>query len=141
MHYSQGELRASRLVCMPRVLFATCGFTLNGYAVFTSFLTRPLRYQERRMTLSPWIAVRGNIVVSTIEPNHVPIIIIPSPYSLMQRLSPDPATLFLAHERRATIKAGLSPLEVLWEVKRLLDLVCSSSYSHTTLLPYSTFAY
>lgn len=41
----------------------------------------------------------------------------------MQRLSPDPATLFLAQERRATIKAGLSPLDVLWEVKRLLDLV------------------
>ncbi|KAF8321656.1 hypothetical protein DL93DRAFT_2093642 [Clavulina sp. PMI_390] len=42
--------------------------------------------------------------------------------SLMQRLQPDPASLFLALDRRATIKAGSSPLDTLWEVKKLLDL-------------------
>jgi hypothetical protein len=41
----------------------------------------------------------------------------------MQRISPDPGTLFIARDRTSTVKAGMSPLEVLWEIKRLLDLV------------------
>lgn len=41
----------------------------------------------------------------------------------MQRLDPDPATSFLARDRRATIRPGSSPFDVLWEVKRLLELV------------------
>lgn len=44
-------------------------------------------------------------------------------HSLMKRLNPDPATSYQARDRRTTIKTGAQPLEVLWEVKRLLDLV------------------
>ena len=41
----------------------------------------------------------------------------------MQRLQPDPGSAFLARDRAISVKVWANPLEILWEIKRLLELV------------------
>ncbi len=41
----------------------------------------------------------------------------------MQRLQPDAGSAFLARDRAISVKVWANPLDILWEIKRLLELV------------------